>query len=83
MTDTQTASKCPFHQTAAAAKTVHNWWPNRIDLKILRQNSPKSDPMGKEFNYAAEFKSLDYAALKARLPAHVEPGYDGMVIEAG
>ena len=67
MTDTQTASKCPFHQTAAAAKTVHNWWPNRIDLKILRQNSPKSDPMGKEFNYAAEFKSLDYAALKADL----------------
>lgn len=67
MTETQIASKCPFHQTAAAAKTVQDWWPNRIDLKILRQNSPKSDPMEKDFNYAAEFRSLDYAALKQDL----------------
>ena len=67
MTETMTESKCPFHQTTAAAKTVRDWWPNRIDLRILRQNSPKSDPMGGEFNYASEFKHLDYAALKQDL----------------
>ena len=67
MTETMTESKCPFHQTTATAKTVRDWWPNRIDLRILRQNSPKSDPMGGEFNYASEFNHLDYAALKQDL----------------
>jgi catalase-peroxidase len=41
-----------------------DWWPNRLNLKILRQNSPLSDPMGKGFNYAEEFKTLDLDALK-------------------
>ena len=41
-----------------------DWWPNQLNLKILRQNSPLSDPMGNDFNYAEEFKTLDLDALK-------------------
>jgi catalase-peroxidase len=41
-----------------------DWWPNRLNLSVLRQNSPRSDPMGKDFNYAEEFKTLDLDALK-------------------
>ena len=41
------------------------WWPNQLKLKTLRQNSPMSDPMGKDFNYAKEFSTLDLAALKS------------------
>jgi catalase-peroxidase len=41
-----------------------NWWPNQLNLKTLRQNSPLSDPMGGDFNYAEEFKKLDLDALK-------------------
>jgi catalase-peroxidase len=41
-----------------------NWWPNQLDLASLRQDSPLSDPMGKDFNYAEEFKTLDLDALK-------------------
>src|SRR3990172_8894891 len=41
-----------------------DWWPNQLNLKVLHQNSPLSDPMGKDFNYAEEFKTLDLDALK-------------------
>jgi catalase-peroxidase len=41
-----------------------DWWPNQLNLKVLRQNSPLSDPMGRDFNYAEEFKTLDVEALK-------------------
>ena len=44
--------------------TNKDWWPNQLDLTVLRQNSTMSDPMGADFNYAKEFKSLDYNALK-------------------
>ncbi|MCZ6733579.1 MAG: hypothetical protein O7B27_13725 [Gammaproteobacteria bacterium] len=40
------------------------WWPNQVTLKVLSQNSPLSDPMGKDFNYAEEFKTLDIDALR-------------------
>ena len=61
-------SKCPFSDntrqpTVAGTRTNADWWPNQLNLSILRQNSPLSDPMGKEFNYAAEFKSLDLEAV--------------------
>ena len=46
------------------AKTIQDWWPERLDLGILRQNSPISNPMGRAFDYRKEFRSLDYAALK-------------------
>jgi len=50
--------------TAAGVLSNRDWWPNQLNLSILNQNSPQSNPMGKEFNYAEEFKKLDLNALK-------------------
>src|SRR5258708_5609747 len=63
-----TESKCPVKvgtrsPTVAGAPTNAGGWPDQLNLKILHQNSPLSDPMGKEFNYAEEFKSLDLQAV--------------------
>jgi catalase-peroxidase len=52
-------SKCPVAHGARKFQTNADWWPNQLNLKVLHQHSPLSDPMGKEFNYAEEFKSLD------------------------
>jgi len=62
-------SKCPMGGKVsrnAVVRSMSNqlWWPNRLDLSILRQNSALSDPMAKDFNYAEEFKSLDLKAVK-------------------
>ncbi len=54
---------------AAAGTTNEDWWPNRLRLEILHQHSEKSDPMGEDFNYAEEFKSLDLASVKKDLAA--------------
>lgn len=65
-------SKCPFHN-GATSKNIssgtqnQDWWPNRLNLHILRQNSSLSNPMDKTFNYAKEFKSLDLIAVKKDL----------------
>ena len=61
-------AKCPVvggprRHTVAGAPTNAGWWPNQLNLKILHQHSPLSDPMDKEFNYAEEFKSLDLNAV--------------------
>ncbi len=61
-------AKCPVtggsrRHTVAGAPTNAGWWPNQLNLKILHQHSPLSDPMDKEFNYAQEFKSLDLDAV--------------------
>src|SRR3954470_18738836 len=45
-------------------RTNRDWWPNQVDLSILRAHSPVCDPMGRDYNYAAEFKTLDVEALK-------------------
>ncbi len=58
-----TEAKCPIVHTVAGATTNADWWPNQLNLKILHQHSPLSDPMDKEFNYAEEFKSLDLNAV--------------------
>ena len=60
-------TKCPFSHTAGLGRTNRDWWPNQLRLELLHKHSPKSDPMGEEFNYAREFKSLDYKALKKDL----------------
>ncbi len=60
-------SKCPFHHTAGSGMSNRDWWPNRLNLDILRQHSSKSDPMGEGFDYAEAFKSLDLAAVKKDL----------------
>jgi catalase-peroxidase len=63
-----TETKCPVtgdarRHTPIGASTNADWWPNQLNLKILHQHSPLSDPMGKGFNYAKEFKSLDLKAV--------------------
>jgi len=55
--------KCPVAHGARRAFTNSDWWPNQLSLKVLHQNSPLSDPMGKEFNYAEEFRTLDLHAV--------------------
>jgi catalase-peroxidase len=65
-------SKCPFSgailkKGAGAGPRNSDWWPNQLKLNILRQHSALSNPMGEAFNYAEEFKSLDYDALKKDL----------------
>jgi catalase-peroxidase len=58
-----TESKCPVAHGARKSYANVDWWPNQVNLKVLSQHSLKSDPMGKEFNYAKEFKSLDLKAV--------------------
>jgi catalase-peroxidase len=62
-------SKCPFHPVAAAGggTTNQDWWPNQLRVDLLNQHSERSNPLGKKFNYAEEFRKLDYFALKADL----------------
>jgi catalase-peroxidase len=69
-------SQCPFHQTAGSGKAIQQWWPDQLNLKILRQHSPLSDPMGGSFDYAREFKSLDLAAVKKDLHALMTDSQD-------
>jgi catalase-peroxidase len=61
--------KCPVAHGPRRSHTNADWWPNQVNVNILHQHSPKSDPMGKEFNYAAEFKSLDLNAVVKDLHA--------------
>ncbi|MFZ9694628.1 MAG: catalase/peroxidase HPI [Chitinophagaceae bacterium] len=65
-------SQCPFHNgtmksTAGSGTGNRDWWPNQLKLNILRQHSNLSNPMGQDFDYAKEFKSLDFDALKKDL----------------
>jgi catalase-peroxidase len=71
-----TEAKCPFTHTAAGAATNADWWPNQLNLKILHQHSPLSDPMDKEFTYAEEFKSLDLDAVVKDLHALMTDSQD-------
>ncbi len=73
MANNESKGKCPLHfgsnqtsglTTTNQGNTNRDWWPNQLDLTILRQNSSLSNPMGEEFSYAKAFKSLDYYALK-------------------
>ena len=74
-------SKCPFAamhgaRTTAATQSNSDWWPNQLNLKILHQHSCKSNPMGKDFNYAEEFKKLDLSAVKKDLYALMTDSQD-------
>lgn len=62
-----TESKCPFNHAAGGGTTNRDWWPKQLNLKILHQHSSLSDPMGEDFDYAKEFKSLDFEAVKQDL----------------
>jgi catalase-peroxidase len=56
--------KCPFSAKAHTGRSNQDWWPNRLNLKMLHQNHPAGDPMGPGFDYAEEFKTLDLDAVK-------------------
>ncbi|MBV8587161.1 MAG: catalase-peroxidase, partial [Verrucomicrobia bacterium] len=60
---TQTEAKCPFHHGNGAGPSNRDWWPEQLNLGILHQHSSLSNPMGEEFKYAEEFKSLDLDAV--------------------
>jgi len=63
-------AKCPFNHTALGGGTTNqDWWPNKLNLQLLRQHSSKSDPLDAGFDYREEFTKLDYAALKKDLLA--------------
>jgi catalase-peroxidase len=61
-------AKCPFNH-GASVPTNRDWWPKQVNVNVLHQHSPKSDPMGKEFDYAQEFKTLDLNAVVKDLHA--------------
>jgi catalase-peroxidase len=69
-------NKCPMHHTAGGGMTNRDWWPKQLRLDILRQHSTKSNPMGGDFNYAEEFKSLDLDAVKKDLHALMTDSQD-------
>ena len=71
-----TEAKCPFHHGSGGGTSNRDWWPNQLNLKVLRQHASKSDPMGADFNYAEEFKSLDLAAVKQDLLAVMTDSQD-------
>ncbi|AVS77823.1 catalase/peroxidase HPI [Paracidovorax avenae] len=74
---TQDATKCPFHAAAASGGTINkDWWPNQLRLDLLNQHSSKSDPLGAGFDYAEEFKKLDYEGLKRDLRALMTDSQD-------
>ncbi len=76
----ENAGKCPVMHggltNAAGGPSNRDWWPNQLNLGILHQHTPQSDPMGEDFDYAAEFKKLDYAALKRDLHALMTDSQD-------
>ena len=56
--------ECPVPHTALGSKSNRDWWPNQLNLAVLHQHSQLSNPMGEDFDYAAEFKTLDLEAVK-------------------
>ncbi|HNA31155.1 MAG TPA: catalase-peroxidase, partial [Thiobacillaceae bacterium] len=73
--------QCPFSaghggRTTAGAQSNRDWWPNQLNLKILHQHSPASNPLGADFNYAEAFKTLDLAVVKRDLTALMTDSQD-------
>ncbi|HEX5078542.1 MAG TPA: catalase/peroxidase HPI [Geminicoccaceae bacterium] len=80
MDKSKSASTCPVTGGAlrriAGSEANRRWWPNQLNLKVLQRNSPLADPMGKEFDYAQEFKSLDLDAVKQDIMALMTASQD-------
>jgi catalase-peroxidase len=76
MSNDKTEAKCPFSQASGAGTTNRDWWPQQLRIDLLHQHSSKSDPMDKDFDYAAAFGSLDLAALKKDLAALMTDSQD-------
>ncbi len=81
-TESNDISKCPFHNgsmkhnVGGGGTRNRDWWPNQLKLSILRQHSSLSNPMGKDFDYAEAFKSLDLEAVKKDLHALMTDSQD-------
>ncbi|MBC7974163.1 MAG: catalase/peroxidase HPI [Myxococcales bacterium] len=71
-----TEAKCPFKHQSGGGTSSRDWWPNQLRLDILHQRSALSNPMEGDFDYAAEFQKLDYAALKQDLHALMTDSQD-------
>jgi catalase-peroxidase len=71
-----TEAEFPPHHTAGGGTSNRDWWPNQLKLELLHQHSSKSNPMGEDFNYAEEFKSLDLTAVKKDLAALMTDSQD-------
>jgi len=69
-------SKCPVHHAGKSGTSNKDWWPNQLNLKILHQHSPLSDPMDGDFDYAKAFDQLDFEALKRDLRALMTDSQD-------
>lgn len=81
MQDQNSGAKCPFSgaalkQSAGNGTSNRDWWPNQLKLNILRQNAANSNPMGSDFNYVEEFKSLDLDAVKKDIIAVMTTSQD-------
>ena len=81
MSNPTSEAKCPFHAAAGAratqgAQSNADWWPNQLNLGILHQHAPASNPMDPDFDYAEAFQKLDYAALKKDLVALMTDSQD-------
>ena len=74
--DDKTGATCPFSQATGSGTTNQDWWPKRLRVDLLHQHSSKSDPLGKDFDYAEAFKSLDLAAVKKDLAALMTDSQD-------
>jgi len=71
-----TEAKCPVHHSTSSGSLNRDWWPNQLRLDLLHQHSSKSNPMGEDFDYRKEFKSLDLAAVKKDLAALMTDAQD-------
>ena len=71
-----TEAKCPFHSAAGGGTSNKDWWPQQLRLDLLNQHSERSNPLGAGFDYASEFKKLDYQALKRDLAALMTDSQD-------
>ncbi|MGO1071598.1 catalase/peroxidase HPI [Lysobacter sp. CA199] len=69
-------SKCPFNHTAGGGTSNRDWWPDQLNLKVLHQQTPQSDPMDPDFDYTQAFKTLDLAAVKKDLHAVMTDSQD-------
>ena len=69
-------SKCPFPHGNGGVRSNRDWWPDALNLNMLHQHSSLSDPMGEDFDYAAEFQTLDLAAVKKDLAAVMTTSQD-------
>ncbi len=75
-------SKCPFHNGSMNSNAINggtknrDWWPNKLNVQILRQHSSLSNPMGDDFDYATAFNSLDLEGLKKDLTALMTDSQD-------